>query len=622
MARPFASFYTRLDTVYRNAPYFTGLKARLLTTFGLLFIVFIPLNVLKLLWANPGGLPLRLGMNVVMILSAFACVRTVLAGRLERAGAVFVFPILLSATGAALFWPLPAIQYPLAAANTLFVVGVITLLFAVIFAHWTVAASALVIAVAGNAAFHLRVFHGAPADLQTAAAANVLVREGTITLVFIFGLGLPLVSMITAAHRRSEDSLRESNRTNENLERLVSERTRALEQASEQAMAASKAKGEFLANMSHEIRTPLNGIIASADLLLRRRDLPPEAAENARLISESGDLLLRLLGDILDFSKIEEGKLTLESQPYELTALVEDTVALIGARSSPALVGMDLTIAPEVPTRVVGDSFRLRQVLFNLLSNAVKFTPSGGHVCLSLSSGTPVNGVASVHFEVRDDGIGMDAQTCQRLFERFTQADSSTTRRYGGTGLGLAISFRLVSLMGGALAVQSAPDQGSCFSFTLPLPIAPPAPPRTVPSQPRGQPLGLRVLVAEDNAVNRRIIETQLGELGCVHQTAGDGEAVLAALEQEPLPDVILMDCHMPRLDGWTASQRIRTWAQSSVERQRRASTLPIVALTAAALPEERARCIAAGMDGFLAKPVKLAELEQVLRPFVRNPSV
>jgi CheY-like chemotaxis protein len=256
--------------------------------------------------------------------------------------------------------------------------------------------------------------------------------------------------------------------------------------------------------------------------------------------------------------------------------------------------------------------------LLNLIANAVKFTPAGGRVDVVITGDTRPN-EKRVRFEVRDTGIGMDEATTRRIFDRFTQADTSTTRRYGGTGLGLAISFRLVEMMGGRLAVTSAPGQGSTFYFAIPLRpsntgFAAPGVPAPVEAA-----LNLRVLIVEDNAVNRKILGTQLAQLGCPCLLAVDGEEALDLLQREPLPDVVLMDCHMPKLDGWETTRRLRAWKSSLDAIQQKAAALPVVALTASAYPEERARCRDSGMNGFVAKPVKVAELQQALLPYVRK---
>jgi signal transduction histidine kinase len=606
----------RIDAIYRDEPHFTRLKARLLYIFLLAVVVAIPLNVVRMVLVPPPELPLRLGFSGLML----ACCVTALAqtrrGRLPWAACCLTLPLMIAANLFTLLAPTHLMSVPLNAAVLVYLLDVVCLFVTLIFAPAWVGITAAVIAFAGTAAFRQRLLAGpsVPADLRTVAAT--LVQEGTLALGFVFAIGLVVIRMLESAHRRSEESLRESKRTNENLGAVVAARTRELELATEQAQAAAKAKAEFLANMSHEIRTPLNGIIGSADLLLQRRDLAPDAAEHARLIADSGDLLVRLLGDILDFSKIEAGKLTLEKHVFEVVSTVEDTVALISARASGA--NITLSTPPGAAHYVDGDSYRIRQVLLNLLSNAVKFTPAGGEVHVTLALQSSGSDRLSVRFEVRDNGIGMDAATRQRLFERFTQADSSTTRRYGGTGLGLAISSRLVAMMGGTLEVESEPGHGSRFFFTLALPVAS-APPRVpASSEPSTLPLRLRVLIAEDNLVNRKIIERQLALIGCEAICADDGQTALELLTHEPLPDVVLMDCHMPRLDGWNATRRLRAWDLSDDATERKAATLPVIALTAAALPEERANCLNAGMDEFLAKPVKLAELEKVLRPFSR----
>jgi CheY-like chemotaxis protein len=258
----------------------------------------------------------------------------------------------------------------------------------------------------------------------------------------------------------------------------------------------------------------------------------------------------------------------------------------------------------------------LRQVLLNLTSNAIKFTPASGHVRVSVAKEAASADAIAVRFEVRDTGIGMDAATQARIFERFTQADSSTTRRYGGSGLGLAISADLVRLMGGTLQVESSPGQGSCFYFTLRLPPAEVARTKAVAAPAAARKLGLHVLVVEDNLVNQRILAAQLAQLGCRGTLVGDGEDALAALASQVAPDVVLMDCHMPRLDGWETTRRVRAWAGETDVVRQRAAKLPIIALTAAALIDERQRCVDAGMDGFVAKPAKLTELRAALEPF------
>jgi signal transduction histidine kinase/CheY-like chemotaxis protein len=615
MLRSLAPFVRRLDAVYRERPYFMGVKARLLASFCLLLLVFIPVNLAKMLWAQLPEIPTRLALNACIFFAACWTLRMIWRGRLQLAGSGLAFALVVPTHLLAL---LPHTYHqPLSTGIQLVAYDLVFLLLAVVFASRRVAIALFTVIVAGTLLYYFNVLRGSPQVGSQAFAADTLLRDGLIALSFVFTLGITLVQMIETAHDRSEESLRQTRALNENLEQLVCERTRDLAAATHRATEASRAKSEFLANMSHEIRTPLNGIIASADLLLRHPHVPAEAGEHVRLVAESGDLLLRLLGDILDFSKIEAGQLALEKHAFNPAALVADTAALVAAKAAAGSIQLSTTAAPDLPRYLEGDSYRLRQVLLNLLSNAIKFTPAGGHVTVTVSAPAPSAEPVALRFEVRDTGIGIDAEALSRIFERFTQADSSTTRRFGGSGLGLAISSHLVRLMGGTLQVHSTPGQGAQFYFTLTLPTAAaPQPPATAPStEPR---LSLRVLVAEDNPVNQKIIASQLTRLGCTFTLAGHGEEVLAALERDPLPDVILMDCHMPVLDGWTTTSRIRAWTGAANPTHAAAAALPIIALTAAALPEEQARCLAAGMNQFLSKPVKLAELHRMLRPFSR----
>jgi signal transduction histidine kinase/CheY-like chemotaxis protein len=618
MTRLFAPLLNPLDETYRDQPYFVGVKARLLAAFNVILLVFVPVDVAKLLWVHPPRIPTRLALNLFVGLAALFSLHLLRKGRLGQAGSGLALGLMIP-SHVALFLSGPYVQ-PLAVLIQLFVYDSVFLLLTTVFASRRVTFFVLALIVASFLGFYWLALRQHPIPGSQDFAAGTLLRDGLLAICFIFGLGIALVHMIETAHLRSEESLRQTRVLNENLERLVSERTRDLEAATRQANAASQAKSEFLANMSHEIRTPLNGIIASTDLLLRRTDLPSSAGEHVRLIAESGDLLLKLLSDILDFSKIEAGQLGLEKHTFELATMVADIVALAGTKAAAGAVRLDCRVAPGLPQYVEGDSYRLRQVLLNLVSNAVKFTPPGGSVHLTVASSAPQADPMVVRFEVRDTGIGMDEEVRARLFERFIQADSSTTRRYGGSGLGLAISARLVGLMGGRLEAESSPGKGSVFHFTVPLrPVVPSgSAPDSAVAPGRGETaLNLRVLVVEDNAVNRKIIAAQLAQLGCACSIAIDGEEALAALQSAPLPDVILMDCHMPKLDGWETTRRIRGWSGDEHPNRQRAATLPIIALTAAALPEERKRCLDAGMNDFLAKPIKLAELHRALLPFL-----
>ncbi len=619
MLRPFATYFDGLKTIYQDRPSFVGLKARLLATCSFLILVAVPLNAVKLVWLQPPFLAYRLAFAGFLIAAALFALVWLKRGRVALAADGLVLVTTLSIHGLLLF--IPSFPQPLSAAILIFVFDLVFLLLALVFASRRVAAGVLVIAVASHVAFHFTELRGGQIPGTVEFAANTLLREGLIAIGLVFCLGFALVRMIEEAHRRSEQSLTETREMNTNLNRLVAERTRDLEVAMERANEASRAKGDFLANMSHEIRTPLNGIIASADLLWRRPDLSPAAAEHVRLIADSGELLLKQLCDILDFSKIEAGQLDLDAHRFELEALMADCVALMSTRAEQGGMRLDFEVDANLRRPLVGDSFRLRQVLLNLVANAVKFTPQGGAVRLVASCADPLSGPLPVRFAVRDTGIGMDQAVMKRIFERFTQADSSTTRRYGGTGLGLAISSRLVSMMGGVLKAESVPGEGSTFFFTVPLEwaedvaVVAVAAPRT--KMPR---LGLRVLVAEDNAMNQKILAAQLEALGCDCKIVNDGEEALAALRQDTLPDVVLMDCHMPNLDGWEATRRLRGWATEigAPKHQREAALIPVVALTAAALPEEKARCLESGMNDFLSKPVKLPELHGALQPYTR----
>jgi signal transduction histidine kinase len=438
------------------------------------------------------------------------------------------------------------------------------------------------------------------------------------------------LTQLESAHSQTLRALNAETEATRKLQeintRLLEANQRANEMAAE-AAKASAAKSEFLANMSHEIRTPLNGIIGMTNLALDTK-LTVEQNEYLETVKFSADALLTVINDILDFSKIEADKIDLEEVAFSLADCVEGALKTIAHRANEKGLELLCDIAAEVPQTVTGDPGRLRQVLLNLVGNALKFTAEG-EVGIRVVADAIEENSSILHFIVFDSGVGIAPEKLEMIFDSFTQADVSTTRQFGGTGLGLTISRRLVQLMGGQMWVESELGAGSRFHFTLRLITevnnaavtrSPTSPVMQVLPLPLTTPLsmpdksdrlrGLHILLAEDNRVNQMVAQRSLEKRGHQVVIAGTGEEALEALAQRSF-DLVLMDVHMPGIDGIEATKAIREKEKSTGLHQ------PVVAMTALAMTGDRERCLAAGMDGYLSKPIDLQKLDEVLALYV-----
>jgi signal transduction histidine kinase/CheY-like chemotaxis protein len=383
-----------------------------------------------------------------------------------------------------------------------------------------------------------------------------------------------------------------------------------LKAARDEAIAAYRLKDRFIANLNHEIRTPMNALVAGAQLL-DRQHLDTEQRALVEAVQHSADHLLALVNDVLDYERLEAGEMRLDKVEFSLGELTGSAIGMFAAQAKAKQLSLSLELPKELDDIWIGDPMRLRQVLCNLLSNGVKFTPAQGRIVLRVAGGTLLEGRAALCFEVVDSGPGITGEAQARLFQPYEQGDPSIPRRFGGTGLGLSICKELLRLMNGSIEIESQPGRGSTFRVTVPLVPASresqQMPPADSKSQTAKPPSDLKVMLVEDDTVNQIVMESVLRDIGVQVLTASSGQEALKLLEQKAI-DLVLMDCHMPELDGLTTT---RHWRRTETQLQR--PRVPVIGLTGDVYSGAREACLAAGMDDYLTKPASRAEIGAVL---------